>query len=79
MDDIERLEGMEEILQRLSVLAEDHIILVEGNNDVAALRRIGVDGEFFCVQVSGGPVKAAEYAWRSGKPCVILTDRKSVV
>ncbi len=50
------------------------MILVEGAKDVSALRNVGVDGEFYTVQVEGGPVKAAEYVWRSGRRAVILTD-----
>jgi len=74
MNDEERLEGLEEVLQRLSEMLEDHVILVEGNKDVAALRNLGIEGDVFCVQVGGGPVRAAEYVWRSGKKGLILTD-----
>ena len=74
MNDEECLEGIAEALERLSELTSDHVILVEGNKDVVALNGLGVEGEFFCVQVNGGPVKAAEYVWRSGKKAVILTD-----
>lgn len=74
MDDAERLEGVLAALERLSELAEDHIILVEGLKDVDALRKVGVDGDFYCVQSSGGPLKAAEHVWRSGRPAVIMTD-----
>lgn len=65
---------MEEVLDRLRALAQDHVILVEGAKDVAALRNMGIDGDFFTIQVEGGPVRAAEYAWRSGRKAVILTD-----
>lgn len=74
MDDAERLEQVEECMARLSELAEDHVILVEGTKDVDALRAVGVDGEFYCVQSGGGPLRAAEHAWRSGRPAVIMTD-----
>lgn len=74
MNDEERLEALNEVLERLKELAEDHIILVEGNKDVAALRSLGIEGEFFCVQVGGGPLKASEHVWNSGKKAVILTD-----
>jgi dTMP kinase len=50
------------------------VILVEGAKDVAALRNMDIDGDFFTIQVEGGPVRAAEYAWRSGRKAVILTD-----
>lgn len=74
MDDAERLERIREALDRLSELSGDHIILVEGLKDVDSLRHVGIDGEFFCVQSSGGPLKAAEHAWRAGRPAVIMTD-----
>lgn len=74
MDDAERLESIEECLARLSELAGDHVILVEGLKDVNALRTLGIEGEFCCVQSGGGPLKAAEHAWREGRPAVIMTD-----
>ena len=74
MDDAERLESIEECLARLSELADDHVILVEGLKDVDALRAVGIDGEFYCVQSGGGPLKAAEHVWRGGRPAVIMTD-----
>lgn len=74
MNDEERLEGIEDVIGRLKEMSSDHVILVEGNKDVAALRNVGVEGDIFCVQSGGGPVRAAEYAWRSGKPAIILTD-----
>jgi len=74
MNDEERLEKLAEVFGRLAEMLDDHILLVEGNKDVAALRNLGIDGDFFCVQVGGGPVKAAEHVWRSGKRALILTD-----
>ena len=74
MNDQERLEGLTEVLERLSEMTSDHILLVEGLKDIAALKELDIDGDFFCVQSGGGPVKAAEYAWRSGKNAIILTD-----
>ena len=74
MDDAERLDAIQELLDELSSMSSTHIILVEGLKDVASLRHVGVDGEFFCVQSGGGPVKAAEHVWHSGKQAVIMTD-----
>jgi len=74
MNDEERLERLAEVLGRFSEMLEDHVLLVEGNKDVAALKNIGIEGDIFCVQVGGGPVKAAEYVWRTGKKALILTD-----
>ncbi len=74
MDDAERLELLESLIDELNELVGRCIILVEGVNDVTSLREAGVEGEFHCVQSSGGPVRAAEHVWRSGKEAVILTD-----
>lgn len=74
MDDARRLEALDEVVDRINALASTHILLVEGLKDVAALRAVGVDGEFYCVQSGGGPVRAAEYVWRSGRQAVVLTD-----
>ena len=74
MNDEERLEKFQEVLDRLMELTKDHIILVEGNKDVSALSNLGIEGDIFCVQSGGGPVKASEYVWRAGKGAIILTD-----
>jgi len=74
MDDSERLEQFLDVLGRLSEDLDGSVVLVEGHKDVAALRAIGIDAEFFCVQSGGGPVKAAEFVWRSGKKAIIMTD-----
>lgn len=74
MDDEERLGEIRDVLDRLQALAADHVILVEGLKDVDALRRVGIEAEFYCVQSGGGPLKAAEHLWRAGRPAVIMTD-----
>lgn len=74
MDDAERLERIQDVLERLKEVLSDSILLVEGHKDVAALKNVGIDGEFYCVQSGGGPVKASEYVWNAGKDAVILTD-----
>jgi dTMP kinase len=74
MDLAERLERFDAVIDDLADLALDHILLIEGKNDAAALAELGISGDMFCVQSGGGPVKAAEYAWNLGRPAVILTD-----
>lgn len=74
MDDEERLERIEDALARLSDLAEESIILVEGLKDIRALEALGISGSFCCVQSGGGPLKAAEHVWSLGSRAVILTD-----
>lgn len=71
MDPNERLNGIADALN--SILPES-VVLVEGRKDVAALRSLGVKSDVFTVQVSGGPMRAAEFLWESGKTAVILTD-----
>ena len=74
MNEEERLEKLQDVLDRLSELSADHVILVEGKKDVSALANLGINGVIYCVQSGGGPVKAAEYVWKSGKEAIILTD-----
>lgn len=74
MTDSERLDAILAIAEEINGMASTHIILVEGLKDVASLKAIGVCGEFFCVQSGGGPVKAAEHVWHSGKQAIIMTD-----
>lgn len=74
MKDDERLELIQEVLEKLSLMATDHIILVEGPNDVRALNSIGIHGDMFRIQSDGGPIKAAEYVASSGKDAIVLTD-----
>ena len=74
MNDAERLERIEEVLERLDLLSRDHVLLVEGPKDIRALEALGIGGDFFMVQASGGPVAAAEYVEGRGVGAVILTD-----
>lgn len=71
MDPSERLNG---IADALDSIPRESVVLVEGRKDVAALRALGVESDMFTVQVSGGPTRAAEFLWESGKAAVILTD-----
>lgn len=74
MNDEERLELLEEVLERLSAMTPDHVILIEGDKDIRALKKAGIHGDFFAIQSEGGPVRAAEYVYSKGKKAVILTD-----
>ncbi len=74
-DDTERMERINAVISEISLLRGTHVVLVEGMNDVVALRNCGMDAEFICVQSSaGGPMKASEAVWKSGKSAVIMTD-----
>ena len=74
MNDRERLEMIDVLLDELSEKAEDSVILIEGLKDRAALGRLL--GEFRCIMVQreGGPLRAAESLYESGDSAIILTD-----
>ena len=74
MNDRERLEMIDVLLDELSEMAEDRVILIEGLKDRAALGRLL--GAFRCIMVQreGGPLRAAESLYESGDSAIILTD-----
>ena len=69
-----RLEEILKVLGRLKELSADHVILVEGRKDREALAYLGISGDVFQIQSSGGPSAAAEYVESRGGKAVILTD-----
>lgn len=74
MSDEVRLEEILKVLGRLKELSADHVILVEGRKDREALAYLGISGDVFQIQSSGGPSAAAEYVESRGGKAVILTD-----
>jgi len=74
MTDEVRLEEIHKVLDRLHVLAADHVLLIEGKKDRVSLEAIGLSGDMFQIQSGGGPVKAVEYVMRHGRKAVVLTD-----
>lgn len=74
MSDEVRLEEILKVLGRLKELSADHAILVEGRKDREALAYLGISGDVFQIQSSGGPSAAAEYVESRGGKAVILTD-----
>ncbi len=72
--DSDRYDMIIELLEELDDLSTDRVILVEGRLDVMALEHLGIRGDMFTVQSSGGPIKAAEYVYKKKKKAVILTD-----
>ena len=75
MNDAERLEALEEILNELESLSETHIALIEGNKDRRSLDNLGLCKlRTIEVQREGGPLKAAERLYEMNMPAVILTD-----
>ena len=74
MTEEERLEAIQALLERISDLSVDHVLVIEGMKDREALNSLGISGDMFLVQSSGGPVCAAEYIESHGGKAVILTD-----
>ena len=74
MNQEKRLEALEEILEELSSMSEDHVMIVEGMKDREALADLGISGNIIAVQSEGGPLRVSEAVRVSGKDAVILTD-----
>ena len=75
MNDAERLEALEGILEELEELSETHIALIEGNKDRRSLDNLGLSSlRSMEVQREGGPLKTAERLFEMKMPVVILTD-----
>ena len=74
MTEEERLEAIQDLLERLDGLSRTHVILVEGRKDREALDALGIAGDIFQVQSEGGPVAAADYVRSRRGKAVILTD-----
>ena len=74
LEDIERLESIEEIILELQELAQSGaIIVVEGRRDVESLRSLGISGEIR-LACQHPLLKFAEQLSESGKEIVLLTD-----
>ena len=75
MNDAERLEALEAILDELQEMSSTHIALVEGNKDRRSLDNLGLcDLRTIEVQREGGPLRSAERVSEMKLPAVILTD-----
>ena len=75
MNDAERLEELEKILDELDELSDTHIALIEGNKDRRALDSLGLlNLRSIEVQREGGPLKAAEKVSEMKMKAIILTD-----
>ncbi|MDD5472704.1 MAG: toprim domain-containing protein [Candidatus Methanoperedens sp.] len=74
IEDIERLEKLEELILELQELADGGaIIVVEGRKDVDSLRFLGIKGE---IRLSSQQplLEFTELLSKSGKEIVLLTD-----
>ncbi|TQS77764.1 toprim domain-containing protein [Candidatus Methanarcanum hacksteinii] len=74
LNDDERLRRLDEILDRIQSMSSDHVILVEGKNDRRSLLDLNLSLDTIEVQRDGGPLRAAEMVYESGKKAIILTD-----
>ena len=75
MNDAERLEFLEGILDELQDMSDTRIALIEGNKDRRALDSLGLQClRTIEVQREGGPLRAAEKVSESGLDAIILTD-----
>ena len=74
LNDDERLGRLDEILDRIQSMSSDHVILVEGKNDRRSLLDLNLSLDTIEVQRDGGPLRAAEMVYESGKKAIILTD-----
>lgn len=75
MNDSERFEALEGILDELQEMADTHIALIEGNKDRRALDNLGLqDLRTIEVQREGGPLRAAEMVSEMKMKAIILTD-----
>ena len=75
MNDADRLEALEGILDELCDMCETHIALIEGNKDRRALDNLGLCNlRTIEVQREGGPLRAAEKLSEMRMPAIILTD-----
>jgi Small primase-like proteins (Toprim domain) len=74
VNDEQRLEMLNGVIEELHLLAVDHIIIVEGIKDKKALMSLGLEAAFSMVQQEGGPIRIAESIYERKRKAVILTD-----
>lgn len=75
MNDDERFEEIENVLNKMSRMACTHIVLVEGMKDKRALVELGlISMTVIQVQKEGGPLVCAERVYETDKKAIILTD-----
>ena len=74
LNDEERFEALEKILDEIQEMSDTHVLLVEGKKDVRAIHNLDLDMDIICVQRDGGPLRSAEMLSGVGKQGIILTD-----
>ena len=74
LEDIERLEKLEELITELQALSDaGAIIVVEGKRDAESLRFLGIKGEIR-LSTQQPLLEFTEALQRSGKEIILLTD-----
>jgi len=74
MNNEERLEKLNIILDELSEICMSRVLLVEGPKDRMAMTLLGINAEMVSVQSEGGPLKVSEKLYEMKKSVVIMTD-----
>jgi 5S rRNA maturation endonuclease (ribonuclease M5) len=74
MNNEERLERLNVILDDLSEMCASRVLLVEGPKDRMAMTLLGINAEMMSVQSEGGPLRAAEKLYEERRSAVIMTD-----
>ena len=74
MDYEESLDIIEEIIRRLKVMNESVPIIVEGEKDVDALRRLGMEGEILMVHSGKKLVDFCDMVASKYSEVIVLTD-----
>jgi len=74
MNNEERLEVLNAILDELTEMCGESVLLVEGMKDKMAIVLLGVNADTRTVQSEGGPLKVAERLFNERRSAVIMTD-----
>ncbi|MCL1984176.1 MAG: hypothetical protein FWG58_02100 [Methanomassiliicoccaceae archaeon] len=74
MNNSERAERLNELLDELSEMCTERILLVEGTKDKWAISLLGVNAEMIAVQAEGGPLRTAERLFNEKRGAIIMTD-----
>ncbi|MGQ9588475.1 MAG: toprim domain-containing protein [Thermoplasmata archaeon] len=70
----ERLEGLEKVLAELEELSEKLPVIVEGNKDIAALKRLGITKNVVSLSRGDSIFAFCEKLSKKSREVVILTD-----
>jgi len=74
VNNAERLDALNSIIDDLSEVCAESVLLIEGQKDRMAMTLLGVNAEMIMVQAEGGPLKVAEKLSGERKSAVIMTD-----